>query len=218
MAASQSQDNRDHVYAFIGMAPFLLRHIRVDYSLSVEETFAAMMKALIKESGSLDFFGYLPSEADISKSKLRLPSWVPNWTVSISQAPILCHNNLFEAAGPGFGLPCVGNCKHYDHPSSAWNELDVAGKVIDTVRYKLTPFSVYQLTPSLDVDFNQCSACLLWEMSTLNRFVDQMIDFGFPERRNIDTKALLRTLLMDGVQWAALTALASGLPLYRTGP
>ena len=217
MAASQSQNDRDHVYALIGLAPCLLKYMRVDYFLSVEETFAAMMKALVKGSGSLDFFGNLPSEADISKSKLRLPSWVSNWTVCAPNIHIMCHDNLFNAAGPGFGLPSVEKCKHFDPPTSAWNELMVAGKIIDTVLFKLKPFSVYQVTPNLDVDFNNCSGFLPWEMSTLNIFMAEMTERGFSQGRNISKKALLRTLLMDGVQWAAIAALTSGEPLYRTG-
>lgn len=198
MASSQSQDDRDHIYAFVGFAPFLLRHIRVDYSLSVEETFAAMMKALVKESGSLDFLENLPTEADISKSKLKLPSWVPNWACKTSHVPILCHDNLFNSAGVGYGLPSVKKCKHNrDPPLSPWNELIVAGRIIDTVLYKLRPYSVYQVIPSLEVDFNDSSAALPWDISTLNRFVKEMMYNGFPERRNICLKALLRTLLMD---------------------
>jgi hypothetical protein len=114
MAPSQAQDNRDHVYPFIGLAPCLLNHMKIDFSRSMEETFAAMMKALIKESGSLDFFGNLPFEADISKSNLRLPSWVPNWTVSAPNIHMACQDNLFDACGPGYGLPSPNKCKHVD--------------------------------------------------------------------------------------------------------
>jgi hypothetical protein len=218
MAASQTQDDRDHVYAFVGLAPFLLRHMRVDYSLSVEKTFAAMMKALVKEARSIDAFGYLPADADMSRSRLDLPSWAPNWTVKIGRTPILCHSNLFEASGRGYGLPWVTKCKHFDLPATEWNELIVAGKIIDEVRYKLKPFSLYQVQPNLEIDPNHKSARMPWQLSTLNRFVDEMVDHGFPDRQEISLEALLRTLLMDGVQWGAISALMSGKPLYRTTP
>lgn len=42
MGAACAHDDRDHVYALIGLAPGLLKHMRVDYTLSVEEVFAAM--------------------------------------------------------------------------------------------------------------------------------------------------------------------------------
>jgi hypothetical protein len=215
MAPSQAQHDHDHAYAFLGLAPFLMRHMTVDYTLPTEEAFAATVKALIKESRSLDLLDSLPL-AHISKSRLRLPSWVINWTVRYIQTPILCHDTLFEASGRGFGLPSINKCKHYDSLSSNWNELDVAGKIIDTVRYKLTPFSVYQTTPSLDIDPLQTSACLPWESSTLDRFTDQMASFGIPDIGLDGRKALLRTLFMDGVVWAALDAHESKLPLYRT--
>ena len=99
----------------------------------------------------------------------------------------------------------------------SWNELDVAGRIIDTVCYKLAPFSVYQTTSSLDIDPLNTSACLPWKMTTLERFTDQMTAFGIPDIGDDGRKALLRTLLMDGVIWAALDAHESGLPLYRTG-
>lgn len=216
MASSQAQHDHDHVYAFLGLAPFLLRHMTVDYTLPTEEAFAATAKALIKESRTLDFID-IPPIADISKSKLRLPSWVVNWTVRYVQTPILCHDNLFDAAGRGFGLPSITKCKHYNEFSSHWNELDVAGRIIDTVCFKLTPFSVYQTAPSLDIDPLNSSACLPWELSTLDRFISQMTAFGIPDVGEVGRKALLRTLLMDGVIWAALDAHESRLPLHRIG-
>lgn len=113
MAASQSRDERDHVYALIGFAPFILRHMTVDYSLSVEEIFAAMMKSLIKEGRNTDFFYMLPSEAEISQSTLRLSSWVPNWAVKSDRVSTLCHDNLFYATGKSFGLPATEQCQHH---------------------------------------------------------------------------------------------------------
>jgi hypothetical protein len=191
--------------------------MRVDYSLSTEETFAAMMKALVKESKSLDFFGNLPFEADISKSRLRLPSWVPNWTVYARNIHILGHDNHFNACGLGFGLPLVDKCNHVDPPTSAWNELMVAGKIIDIVEFTLRPFSAYQVTRSLDIDFSNYHGYLPWDMSTLNTFMAELNERDVGEGAYISTKALLRTLLMDGVLWAAIDALHSGENFYREG-
>ncbi|KAF2434936.1 hypothetical protein EJ08DRAFT_730080 [Tothia fuscella] len=217
MGASQAQNDRDHVYAFLGLAPCLLRHMKVDYSLTVEETFAAMMKAMVKESGSLDFLCYTRTETDVSRSKLRLPSWVPDWTFYATNVHMLCHDNLFDAVGPGFSLPSVTKCRHYDPPSSNWNELVVAGKTLDTVLFKLEPFSLYQVTPSLDVNFAESSGCLPWEIATLDMFMAEMAERNYPEGPHISRKALLRTLLMDGVYWATITALTSGESPYRIG-
>ncbi|KAK5113773.1 hypothetical protein LTR62_003157 [Meristemomyces frigidus] len=97
-----------------------------------------------------------------------------------------------------------------------WEELTVAGRIIDTVVHTLSPFSVYQSTQSLDVDFRRSSAYLPWEATTLDAFLNELADLGIIGSREGLTKALLRSLFMDGVQWAALTAL--GQSLYREGP
>lgn len=50
------------------------------------------------------------------------------------------------------------------------------------------------------------------------RFFDEMFDLGILDQRDTWRRPLLRTLLMDGVLWAALTALESRQPFYREGP
>lgn len=215
-ASSRAEDDRDHGYAFLGFAPFLLRHMTVDYTLSIEETFAMASKALIKETQSVDFLEALPL-ADRSKSKPNLPSWVPNWTLRPSHAPILCYDNLFNAAGLGFGLPQLDKCNHYRQQPLAWTEIELAGQVIDEVLHKLTPFSVYQVSEHIEINVSQSSVCFPWEMSTLDRFMDELIGLGVSNQRESWMRPLLRVLFMDGSQWASLAALSSGLPRYREG-
>jgi len=217
MGAAQASDNRDHVYAFIGLAPCLLKHMRVDYTLSVEESFAAMMKALIKETKCLDFWATLSCENDISKSTLSLPSWVCNWTIYAPNYRILTHDNLFNTCGPGYGLPSPSKCQHFDLPTSAWNELIVAGKLNDVVQIVLRPFSAYQVTASIGIDFQDFPGNLPWERPTLDVFMEELRERGATESDHTSMGALLRTLLMDGVQWAAMNAFNSGDSLYRTG-
>lgn len=217
MGGSQASDNRDHVYAFIGLAPCLLKYMTIDYSLTVEECFAAMMKAMIKETNCLDFWATLPCENDVSKSDLRLPSWVCNWTVYSQNYRILTHDNLFNACGPGYGLPTVGKCKHFHMSTSAWNELLVAGKIIDTVEVILQPYSAYQMRESIGVDLQEFPGNLPWEASTLDMFMAELDERNGFKSRFTSKTAMLRTLFMDGVQWAAIDASNSGTSLYRTG-
>jgi hypothetical protein len=183
----------------------------------VEQTFASMMKALVKESKCLDFWGNLPFEADISKSRLRLPSWVPNWTVCAPNIHILCQDNEFMACGAGFGLPSVIHCKHIVSQPDNWKELRVHGKIIDQVLFKLISYSAYQMTPSLKINPSDSQWRLPWHMSTLDTFMAELNERGIIEAGHISKKSLLRTLLMDGVQWASLAAFESGEPLYREG-
>ncbi|KXT03365.1 hypothetical protein AC578_3961 [Pseudocercospora eumusae] len=219
MAAGQATDPRDHVYAFISLAPFLLRHMGVDYTMSIAETFATSVKAFIKESKSLEFLTYLPFNADVSRSKLNLPSWVPDWTVGSIFSSITCQDNLFCASGRDFGLPLIKSCRHYDATepiwqSLKWNELRVAGKIIDIVAFKLKDYSIYQALPFTDIDHHNCSGRLPWDLSTLDAFIADLIEQGCSKDAVISREALLRTLFVDGVQWAALDSLL-GNSLYR---
>ena len=217
MGVTQAKDDRDHVYAFLGLAPCLLKHLKIDYALPVEHSFAAMMKAMVKESKSLDVFGSLHSAMDLSRSKLQLPSWVPDWTAHSPGVGILSHDNLFQASGQGFGLPDISKCKHTDPPESAWNEITVAGKVIDTIACVLRPFSSYQIIRPENIALNDRSHNMAWEKGTLDLFLTELKERSCGEDIKISSEALLRTLLMDGVQWAAIDALNSGQNLYRTG-
>lgn len=217
MAGSLAQSDHDHVYAFLGLAPFLSQHIHTNYTTPVEIAFTAMAAALVKETRSLDVIDAL-SLGDLSKSKLRLPSWVPDYTIRRSHTPILCHDNLFQAAGEGFGLPSSHRCEHFQKAFMTPGELRVAGKIIDSVSIKLSPFSRYQSEPHFEINPDRCPGHLPWESSTISRFLDELCNLGPDAITRRHKKALLRTLFMDGVQWASHTARNSGESLYRTGP
>lgn len=220
-ALRQTQDDRDRVYAFLGLVPFLHQDIIVDYTLSAEEVYATATKAIIRVSRSVDVLDALPSMHKGRSRLTNLPSWVPDWTLASPQAPILCHDNLFNAAGPGFGLPTMDRCHHYykTPQATAWYELALAGKVIDEVLFTLPPLCAHQTTPSIDNKLEDPSASFAWELSTLNKLIAELRRLGVSKTTTDSswTGPLLRTLLMDGVQWASLSALGSELPLHRHG-
>lgn len=222
MSHSTASDPRDHAYALVGFAPFLLEHFEVNYDMPVEQVFASLLKAFIKKSSCLEFISHLPSAAALSRSRLNLPSWVPNWTVKNRLRFLCAQDNQFCAAGKGFGVPDVQRCTHYHKDSAlwrgqtqAWNELRVAGKIIDQVQYTLRPMSIYQSVHFNTVDVNNRSGRLPWDVSTLDAFLADLYDQGFDAAHQQSKEALLRTLFMDGVQLAAIDAVQSGESLYR---
>jgi hypothetical protein len=220
VADSKASDARDHAFALIGFAPFLLEHFTVDYYMPVEKVFASLLKAFIMSSNSLEFVAQLPSAAGLSRSRLQLPSWVPNWTVKHRLRFICAHDNQFCASGKHFGVPGVRDCAHY-HASSTlwqspkWNELRVAGKIIDEVQFVLQPMSIYQSVHFTSIDPENRTGRLPWEVSTLEAFLTNLHDLGHEAADELSKEALLRTLFMDGVQLAAMDALESGESPYR---
>lgn len=217
LAANKAHDDRDHVYGFLGLAPNLLKHMEIDYEVSVEQAFAALTKAMIKDCKTLDFLEFARTEADLGQSRLNLPSWVPDWTFTTRRIHLLCQDNLFEAAGEGYGLPKIYKCNHEDPETSAWNELVVAGKIIDNVSLKLEPHSIYQSTWNLEIDPVKSPGRLPWQNSTLQKFLDEMIEGGYLKAKEISKAAPLRTLFVDGAYWASLLALQSSKSLHRSG-
>jgi hypothetical protein len=92
----QATDNRDRVYALIGIATDVdLTKFTVDYSKSVEDVFREVTIYLIRTSpygNNLDILGEAHHfEPPQSKTESSLPSWVPDWriqkrTVSLSKS------------------------------------------------------------------------------------------------------------------------------------
>jgi hypothetical protein len=220
MSHSKASNPRDHAFALIGFAPFLLGQFKTDYTIAVEQVFASLLKAFIKSSNSLEFIAHLPSAAALGRSRLQLPSWVPNWTAKNRLRFICAQDNQFCASGRYFGVPGVRDCAHY-HTSSKlwqsqkWNELRVAGKVIDEVQFVLQPMSIYQSIHFTSIDPSNRAGRLPWEVSILEAFLTNLRDLGYEATNELSKEALLRTLFMDGEQLAAMDALASGESLYR---
>lgn len=81
----QASNPRDRVYGVLGLTQAL--QLDVDYSLSVEATYERTTRCIISESRSLEVL----SQATLSQKKLKLPSWVPDWSYhnKFSTGPIL---------------------------------------------------------------------------------------------------------------------------------
>jgi hypothetical protein len=67
---------QDRIYSILGLTSETFRNtIDIDYTQPVEEVFKAVVKASIKESGSLDIISY----SQHSVWHLESPSWMPDW-------------------------------------------------------------------------------------------------------------------------------------------
>ena len=90
----QASNPRDKIYGVLGLTQGL--QLDVDYSLSVEATYERTTRSIISDSRSLEVLG----QATLSQKKLKLPSWVPDWSY---------HNEY--ATGPTLGAD-VGQLQH----------------------------------------------------------------------------------------------------------
>jgi hypothetical protein len=120
---TESGDPRDKVYAFIGLsAEQEMRPLKVDYGLTGEEVFTETVQYLLASTNSLEIFSLKKNDLGAVKT-LKLPSWVPDFTVQDIKPPINQHD-LFSASK---GL---GNINLSYLPN---NKLQLRGVKIDKV-------------------------------------------------------------------------------------
>ena len=108
-------DPRDRIYAILNLTyPHEMRGFDIDYSKSTEEVFRDFVMKYTCTNGSLE----LLTQCEMRKLKaVKVPSWVPDWTVPRECKPLdfshACENSKGEAHVDGMGLlrvtvRCVG--------------------------------------------------------------------------------------------------------------
>lgn len=121
---TESGDTRDKVYAFVGLSLEQESNpLRVDYELQVEEVFVEAVRHILASKGDLRVLSL--KKADLGAvSMLKLPSWVPDFTIQ-DFAPPLNQSDLFSASKglESVRLSCLSG-----------NELQLSGAKIDAVR------------------------------------------------------------------------------------
>lgn len=87
-------DDRDKIFALMGLCGQDLSGFAPDYSLSIEEVFTRFSKYYIEKTGNLDILGAVEDHSYSLKEKL--PSWVPDWEV---HPPALALSSLDQYTG-----------------------------------------------------------------------------------------------------------------------
>lgn len=88
-------DPRDKVYGMLGLAHGKYeKAVVADYTKSVEDAFEAVTIQMIKSTGSLEI---LSNSSASLPSRLHIPSWVPDWTVSYEDR--LAHRSFTTRIG-----------------------------------------------------------------------------------------------------------------------
>jgi hypothetical protein len=87
-------DPRDKVYGFLGMMESsLVDLILPDYNATVLDVYRDFVKSTIKVNGSLDVIRH-----SYPTTRKELPSWVPDWTVERTGAPLTFGNTTFATS------------------------------------------------------------------------------------------------------------------------
>jgi hypothetical protein len=98
---TESGDPRDKVYAFIGLsAEQETRPLKVDYALKGEEVFTETVQYLLASTNNLEIFSLKKNDLGAVKT-LKLPSWVPDFTVQDIRPPINQHDLFSVSKGLG---------------------------------------------------------------------------------------------------------------------
>ncbi|KAF5580449.1 het-domain-containing protein [Fusarium pseudoanthophilum] len=125
--SSEATDPRDKVYAFIGIAKndTNLDLLVPDYTKSVESVYIDATKLIMTSKGfNLEIFSQREDEA--LRGIKSLPSWVPDFSVSIGHSPMVTLGPMWTAAG----LKAPKNDIRF-LPSSC---IELHGVRVDTVR------------------------------------------------------------------------------------
>lgn len=215
MAASQCQDPRDHVFAFLSLYPSTVSNMRVDYSLSIGRVFARFTKVIIQRSKSTKMLQWLPSQANWEKVDFDLPTWTPDLASRPERSSTSFRNEfLFSASrrhrqrqsnGIWPYFPNDGE-QLFDLSTSAhltpnWNVLYVVGCSISEVAGTLGDHSIYQKIPHYQVDLSDDIADAPWQTSTLLQYMDELQSLNLQGSVGVNAGDILRVLLMDLAEW-----------------
>lgn len=112
-----ASDARDKLYGLLGILPApVQQRFKPDYEFSPSELYIDIVQYVLETTGCMDIICSTPGLSGQPKL-LKLPSWVPDWSQSMSFFPIyenssFCFGSLFCASGSVYGqFELVGNTR-----------------------------------------------------------------------------------------------------------
>ncbi|KAK3114756.1 hypothetical protein LTR53_006599 [Teratosphaeriaceae sp. CCFEE 6253] len=135
-------DPRDYIYGILGCTDQSVRdRIVPDYMSSVRDVYVMAARALISLNGNLQLLGCAQSACDDESAKLRLPSWVPDF----SWPPV--PNSIHPLYKPE-SFTAAGDTSLTLYPSQDSDILAVDGVLLDVVMEDMHRFAA----PGMDID------------------------------------------------------------------
>jgi hypothetical protein len=135
---SRTTDDRDLVYAFLGLKENLEIDIQPNYSATVEKTFIEVATMMIKGTRSLDMFRSL-TRYGRHNSEGTVPSWVPDWRsvnwIAELFSPVPTYRKAVSLSRP-----------HIWIESNEPSQLTVRGQIIDTIKFTLPRLEIISTT------------------------------------------------------------------------
>lgn len=142
---TESGDARDKVYAFVGLSSEQeTRPLKVDYERKVEEVFVEAARHIMGSMGNLRILSLKKPDLDAGLA-LKLPSWVPDFTVP-DLTPSINQHHLFSASQ---GLEKSGLLY------LPGDELQLFGAKIDTVKDVATTMFHWAIIAELNPLFRE---------------------------------------------------------------
>ena len=199
---SKATDERDLVYAFLGLQSEPKIDIYPDYAATIETVFADTAAAIIRGTCSLDIFCTL-SEYEIHSSP-SIPSWSPDWRRTKKCFGIHARSGLSHPSR--MPKACQGR-PHIWIDSGQRNLLAVRGNVIDVVKKNLaSPFSMHTQTwQELNIS----------DYLNLNAIFEMNKNWRFVSGQDLTKVRLLRTILADSAMGNTFPTKFPGLDLQN---
>lgn len=133
----ECQDQRDKLYALLGVCPSLVHDLRPDYSIAPREVYTTFSRNQILKDGNLSILG----TAGLSQNEHRDDIGLPSWVLGLRTADGVdirylagMFSQRFDAAGPAeaaIDFLDDGDYRILKTPASFTDVIDIRGNLLD---------------------------------------------------------------------------------------
>lgn len=118
----QATDQRDKVFALLGIVDSQSHYVQPDYTISVNECYMQAAASIVKAKRNLSIFN-VPSPSEAQRDA-NLPSWVPHWNRSAPASSEIPFRSFFDYSITE--LREIGVAKAPDFPCARGSLVDLA--------------------------------------------------------------------------------------------